>query len=252
MVANYRPRGRIKEEYLRNLVGAQIANSLELGWAPSDIVVMTNFELDAPVTLIRAPLNESCLKGSKMFGLQHLFEQGLIDAADVWWAHDLDAWQNYWFDPPEFADIGLAKYNAPEFNSGSIFLRAAARDLVTDIVTRIEARPIESEEPAINAVLRSRECAHRVTVMNSTYNVGCTGFEARFQRSMKPVLVSHFHPSHRVSWRTHVDGVNRIGVGSVSPRLLEFLVQRFHQGIRPAFAPKERSQAPQSSDANTR
>jgi hypothetical protein len=236
MVANYRPHGRITEIDLRKLVIAQIENSLDVGWAASDIVVMANFELEVSVTLVRAPLNESCLTGSKMFGLRRLFEQGMIDGPDVWWTHDLDAWQNDWFDPPELADIGLAEYSTPKFNGGSVFLRSAARDLVSAIVSRIEERNEQREEPAINTILRSVKYKHRVTTVNSTYNVGCSGYAPRYLRSLKPVRVSHFHPTGGASWRTHVDGVNPVGIGSVSPRLLKFLVERFHGGVRPTAA----------------
>ena len=233
LVANYRAEGRVPEAELRRLVDAQVANSIEIGWAASDLVVVTNLALDLPVNVVRAPLNETCLKGSKMFALHYLLDRRLLTGSELWWAHDLDAWQNYWFDPPDVADIGLAEYSIRKFNGGSVFIRAAAHDLVAAIVARIAAANRLREEPAINAVLRSSDCKHRVTTLNSTYNVGCSGYAVRHRRSLKPILVSHFHPRDRRSWRTHVEGMNDLGEASVAPRLRELLVQHFYGANHP-------------------
>lgn len=233
LAVNCRPGGRISEDGLRELVDAQIENSLALGWSAHDILIVTNLDLDVPAIVVRAPMNETCLTGSKMFALEHLFALGLIRSGEVWWAHDLDAWQNYWFEPPSFKDIGLAEYSKPRFNGGSIFLRAEARDLVSAIVEKISADRARQEEPAINAVLRSPVCEPRATVLNSTYNVGCSGYAARHLRSEKPILVSHFNPRGRQSWRTHIFGDRTLRQSSVSPRLLDLLVRRFHHGEPP-------------------
>ncbi len=218
------------------MVGAQLENSMALGWKPEDLVVVSNLKIDGPATIVRAPLNESCLTGSKMFALQFLFEQGAIQGREMWWAHDLDAWQNYWFEPPECDDIGLAEYSTPKFNGGSVFVRSSAWDIIATITERIQTEREHQEEPAINYVLHSLTYKHRVTKLDSTFNVGCSAYAVRYQRSMKPILVSHFRPTTRTSWRTHVDGVNGLGIGSVSPRLLQLLIERFHGGIHPDFS----------------
>jgi hypothetical protein len=232
LVANFRPHGRVKETELRGMVEAQIENSLAVGWQASDIVVVTNLTFDAPVTLVRAPLNESCLTGSKMFALEHLFSLGMIREDEMWWAHDLDAWQNFWFDEPEIADIGLTEYSRPSFNGGSVFLRASSRDLIQAITDQIRQDKMMREEPAIDRVLRRPAHAKRVTVLNSTYNVGCSAYAVRYQRSNQPILVSHFHP-RGISWRTHVWGWNSLNTPSVVPRLVAVLVRRFYRGADP-------------------
>jgi hypothetical protein len=233
MAVNCRPGGKISEEALRQLVNVQVENSLTLGWAPQDILIVTNMDLDVPVTVVRTPLNETCLTGSKMFALDILFALGLIRSDEVWWAHDLDAWQNHWFEPPHFLDIGLAEYSKPKFNGGSIFLRAEARDMVTAILEKITASKARQEEPAINTVLRSTSFKDRVTVLNSTYNVGCSAYAVRHGRSEKPILVSHFNPKGKTSWNTHIFGDRRLPETSVSPRLFTLLVRHFHNGVAP-------------------
>ena len=231
LVANFRPRSRASEHELAATVEAQIENSLALGWSPGDIILVSNRDLQAGVTFIHAPLNDFCLTGSKMFAAAHLLAGGVIGGAELWWAHDLDAWQNYAFDAPQLNDIGAAEYSTPRFNGGSIFLRESSADLVHAITARIRRTAAEREEPSINAILRAPEHRARVTTLNSTYNLGCSGYAVRFQRSHQPVLVSHFHPRVRSAWRTHVGGVNPVGRPSVSPRLAELLLRRFHRTL---------------------
>ena len=231
LVANFPPQGRTSERELAATVEAQIENSLALGWSPGDIVLVSNRDLHAGVTFFRAPLNDFCLTGSKMFAAEHLLALGLIADAELWWAHDLDAWQNYSFEAPQVNDIGAAEYSTPRFNGGSIFLRASSVDLVNAITSRIRQTAAEREEPSINAVLRAPEHRARVTTLNSTYNLGCSGYDVRFQRSHQPVLVSHFHPRVGSAWRTHVAGINPAGQPSVSPRLAELLARRFHRTL---------------------
>jgi hypothetical protein len=239
IVANCRPTGKTREPELRALIQAQLENSRELGWAPEDLYVVTNLNVEGEANIIRCPLNETCLTGSKMFALQYLFDQRLIQENDVWWAHDLDAWQNHPFTAPEFLDIGLAEYSTEKFNGGSIFLRGTARDLIFGIVSMIHHTRGLKEEPAINQILRSPLCRHRVSTLNSTYNVGCSAYAIRYHRSIQPILVSHFHPTGSTSWRTHVDGVNPLGIPSVSPRLVDLLQRHFHHGQPPNFPPKK-------------
>lgn len=233
LAVNFRPGGKIVEAALRQLVDVQIENSLALGWVPKDIHIVTNLDLDVLAVIIRAPLNKICLTGSKMFALQHLFTLGLIRGDEVWWARDLDAWQNHWFEPPAFLDIGLAEYSTAKFNGGSVFLRSGACDIIALIVEKIYSDGARQEEPAINFVLRSDRFKHRATVLNSTFNVGCSAYAVRHSRSEKPILVSHFDPKRKSSWNTHIFGDRRLTEGSVSPRLYELLVRRFYGGVSP-------------------
>jgi hypothetical protein len=130
-------------------------------------------------------------------------------------------------------DIGLAEYSTPKFNGGSVLLRAGSQDLVRTITRLIRDTGAPREEPAINRILRRPEHQARVTTLNSTFNVGCSAFAVRYERSLQPILVSHFHPSIKSAWRTHVAGGNKIGKVSVSPRLVELLVRHFHGGVFP-------------------
>jgi hypothetical protein len=230
IVANLQPRGRVSEVEIRTLVEAQIENSAAVGWPTQDIVLVTNLAFDAPVTIVRILLNSWCLTGSKMFALEHLFRVGMVKEGDVLWTHDLDAWQNFWFDAPDIADIGVTEYSMPKLNGGSIFLRSIASDLIFAITDDIRRRKLKFEEPAINRILRIPSNASRVTVLNSTYNVGDNDYSVRYNRSQMPILVSHFHPDVEPSWRMHVCGENEVKKPSVSPRLMELLTRYYHSG----------------------
>jgi len=48
----------------------------------------------------------------------------------------------------------------------------------------------------------------RTTIVNNTFNVGCSGFIKRFDASEKPIKVAHFHPTNRIAWDTHARGRN--------------------------------------------
>jgi len=237
LVANWQPGERVTRGHLEQLLDAQLENSLALGWSPDDLLVVTNFPYRrGRVRSIANDLNAHCLRGSKMFALAGLFKTRTIAADDVVWAHDLDAWQNHWFETPTFADLGLAEYSRPKFNGGSVFARPTAADMIEEIVRRIVSSREPREEPTINCVLRNPVYHGRVTVLNPTYNLGCSGFRERLSGGTRPVLVCHFHPTNRLAWDTHVN--DRNGMGTVlAPRVIELLTRRFHGGIAPKKLP---------------
>jgi hypothetical protein len=52
LAVNFRPDGKIPEPALRQLVDAQIENSIALGWAANDILIVSNLDLDVPATVV--------------------------------------------------------------------------------------------------------------------------------------------------------------------------------------------------------
>jgi hypothetical protein len=225
MVANL-TRGRYKQESIELLLKAQIENSLELGWRVEDIVLLSNFEYEfLGVRATRVALNETCLTGSKMFAMKYLYENGMVE--EPVWAHDLDAWQNVCFNCPEFLDVGVACYSNDKFNGGSIFWKKQAADIVDKIISEIEGHGENKEEPTLNRILRSHEFRDRVTVLNNTFNVGCSGYVKRWDRSIKPIRVCHFHPYNHTAWETHALDRNGLNEKGISDRL-EQLLRRYY------------------------
>ena len=65
--------------------------------------------------------------------------------------------------------------------------------------------------------------AIHVNVLNTSYNLGMTGFRYRYQSADKPIKVVHFHPDDERQWNTMVEGKNELGVIVVNKRLLKIL-----------------------------
>jgi hypothetical protein len=221
MVAN-RTRGRYKYDSIDTLLKAQIENSIDLGWEPEDIILLANFDYEfMGVKSINAKLNKSCFTGSKMFGMEYLFENDIVN--DIIWAHDLDAWQNVVFHCPEFKDVGVACYSTSKYNGGSIFWKPTSKDIVYEILRIIRENKDNKEEPTLNKVLKSKKYENRVTTINNTFNVGCSGYTTRWDRSIKPIRVCHFHPYNFIAWETHVLDRNGLDAKGISDRLEDLL-----------------------------
>lgn len=229
MVANLSKNKRYKFESMELLIKAQIENSIDLGWHVSDIILLANFDYEfMGVKSIKADLNEYCFTGSKVFGMKYLYERGLIN--DVIWSHDLDAWQNVYFECPDFKDVGVSTYSRPKYNGGSIFWRDSARDIIEKVIRVISEDKANKEEPTLNQVLKSDKYKNRVTVLNNTFNVGCSGYAVRWDRSVKPIRVCHFHPYNRLAWETHALDRNGLDHKGITDRL-EKIIRKYYPDL---------------------
>jgi len=228
MVANRNDKNkRYRKENIETLLKAQIENSLELGWEPGKVWVLANFDFEfmGVRTMKVDKLNDFCFTGSKMFGLE------MLSRVSKWeeplWAHDLDAWQNAYFGEPEFKDVGVANYSNRKMNGGSLFWRPSAGDIIEEVVNSLRSYRYEKEEPTLNRILREKRYRGRITVLDNTYNVGCSGFVVRLGRSEKPIKVCHFHPYNRLAWETHCLDRNQINEVAVTVRL-ERLLRKYY------------------------
>ncbi len=236
MIANLSNKNRYKNDNIKTLLKAQIENSISLGWMTEDIIVLTNFKYEfMKVKAIQIDLNTICLTGSKMFGMKYLFDNDMVN--DAIWAHDLDAWQNFPFTCPEFKDVGIACYSTSKFNGGSLFWKKSAKDIADKIVNVIISNKENKEEPILNKILKSKEYKDRVTVLNNTFNVGCSGYTKRWERSIKPIRVCHFHPYNKMAWETHALDKNGLDVKGISDRL-ESLLRNYYPKIATQLSEK--------------
>lgn len=217
LTANVTKDSRYKLDKIKILLDAQILNSIDVGWLPEDIILMANFDYDHfGVKAHRIEFNPLCPTASKMYGVRYALKE-----CDALWSHDLDAWQNVWFDFPDMLDVGAATYDNHKFNGGSVFWKKSAMDLVDEIIGMLEEEEATYEENVLNRVLRRNE--HRVTKLNSTYNVGCSNYRERWANSDKPIKVAHFHPYNRIAWETHALDRCKLGVKGISDRLERLL-----------------------------
>ena len=243
MVANKQKNSKSRYSFERTETSlkAQIDNMLEIGWETKDIILLTNFDFEfmgIKAELIK--LNDFCLTGSKLWGMKWLFDNGRVD--EIIYASDLDCWQNIWFDCPEFeGDVGASQYSNPKFNGGSVFWKPGSKDIVDEIVNALTKEKAKSEEPTLNRIFKSEEYKDRVSILNSTYNVGCSGFAPRYERSFKPVRICHFHPNNSIAWEIH--GLDREGLGVIAVTVrLERLLRKYYPDMATELRDKTISQ----------
>ncbi len=241
MVANVNETNkRYNSENMLNVVAAQIENSIEVGWAPKDIIIVSNknFEFMGVIPYM-TQLNDFCLSGSKMFALKFLLEHDVIKD-DLVWAKDLDCWQNVSFpEPVVMKDVGICTYSNGKYNGGSIFWKPKAKDIINVIVQYIQKHKQEKEEPALNFVLKHEKVKHRVEKLNYTYNVGCSGFVPRYESSLKPVRVCHFNPMNSIAWEIH--GLDRDGIGAIAVTIrLERLLRKYYPNLATKLKPRKK------------
>jgi hypothetical protein len=233
IVANFREdNNRYTYNSLFTLVKVQIENSLELGWKPKDILLISNKGLEYLNIRSRLyELNDFCFTGSKLFAIQRYFNSGEEEPI---WSHDLDSWADTYFECPEFNDVGITEYSRPKINGGSVFWKNSAIDIINDVVDNLKLGKEPREEPTLQKVLK--KYPSRVTVLNNTYNVGCSGYVPRYIRSIKPIHVFHFHPSNTIAWETHI--LDRAGIGGRISKRLETLIRKYYPNLATELSPK--------------
>ena len=202
-----------KQEELFNYFKCQIDNSINHGWKPKDICIVTNLDFEyRDVTIIRTKLLCNYNKYfNKVFGIYEILRDNLID--DDFWFHDFDDWQLSEFDGfPYFpGEIGGCKYifdnPLPQWNTGSLFVKKGSLPIWEYIYNTMEANKNEPNIHTYGDENIFNLCVHQhfqpaVSEIDYTYNVGCTGFKDRLERVfLKPLRVGAFKPDEeRISY----------------------------------------------------
>lgn len=242
MVTNIQKHGKWSFETVKPTIYAQIENTLELGWKPEDVIIISNVDFEhMGVKSVMTDLNSNCLTGSKLYAVRWAMEH---DLGDVFWAHDLDLWQNAEFLCPEFKDIGISCYSPPrpngdyKINGGGVFWRrGSSEDILAECIKTIESGHERREEPTLNRLLKKSPLKERVTLLNTTYNVGCSGYVERFLWATKPVKGLHFKPDNAIAWETHALDRNGLERRAMSERL-EAIVRRHFPHLPRELSPK--------------
>lgn len=216
LVANFIHKRNSKE--IESMLKVQIDNMLDLGYTKDDIILISNKDIEYnSVKSLVVDLYKECGTGSKMFAMEWLYNNNLVNKTIH--SGDLDVWNNVRFDEPEFKDVGIAQYSNSKYNGGSVFWKPEAKDITVEICNEIRNNKEAREEPTLNKILKSDKFKYRVTVLNNTYNVGCSGFVVRYERSIKPAFCLHVHPLNRIAWETHAIDRNDIGEVAMTVRL---------------------------------
>lgn len=231
------------DEEHKKLVKIQIENSLELGWKPEDILLITNFPYEfMGVKAIEIPGDYYCKlfrQATKVDVMVHLFETGFIKEGTLYWLHDLDAYQQGWIDEKELGldsvDIGMTDYGRNErWNGGSMFIKKGIEDFYIEVKDKMyrdneKNKGIwKNEEDVLMELTKDNynNVNTRIKRLNIAYNFGIKQMKLCYEKSdYKPPKVLHFHPERRYrGWGKAFDivcGKNELGFPIMQPRLIK-------------------------------
>lgn len=203
------PRSDLASNDAGPLVKVQIENSLAFGWKKKDILIVTNFPFrygEFTTHVIKdAEFFEKKPQVSKINAILKLFESGMIKKNELYWFHDLDAFQ---LEPITEAEINIAdneialtdfggeKYFRGEdrWSGGVIFFKSGSKDIFDRIKALSYEKKIDEEEAIGLLVIKDPKIRKRVKKINNTYNFIGYKLASVYKKSTKPLRVVHFHP----------------------------------------------------------
>jgi len=189
-----------------NYLQAQIDNSLEFGWNPSDLIIITNFEFEYKNVKNIFPTNlcDYNIWANKFYISKELLEKYFKD--DIW-LHDYDVWQIDNFQFPKFNGMFagcLYDDSHPNWNGGSFFFTKNSLPLLTYIQEYYELnRHIISkmddgrgpkwfsDELVVSELRRIPEITNLFYTLSPQYNLGMTLFNTRYKCATKPIKMIH-------------------------------------------------------------
>ena len=191
------------------LAKVQIENSLELGWKPEDILIVTNFPFEyagvQSLVLKDVEFFERKPQASKINAIIRLFEDELIDKNELYWFHDFDAFQlqpitddeiELTNDEIALTDYGGGKHFAGEdrWSTGIIFFKNGSKDLFEEMKKIYYEKRIDEEEALHLLLNRKPNLKSRVKKINNSYNFIGYNLRSALAKSILPLKVVHFHP----------------------------------------------------------
>lgn len=226
------PARRFRDEY-QILVKIQIDNSLSLGWEPEDILLVTNFDYEyngvKAMVIDDSNFCDFDKRLSKINAIVTLFEKGVIEKKQLYWYHDLDAYQ---LEVITEAELGLENMDAgfitvgwsKSWNTGSFFFKEKARDIFRKIKNNIYKYKI-IEEHALKLLTDSCEVPeNRYKVLNVTYNIIMYRVPSNYAKATKPLKVLHFHAIRKKRIPVldiFLRGKNEMGIFLMPERLIK-------------------------------
>ena len=107
-----------------------------------------------------------------------------------------------------------------------MYFKPSSIDIFDDLVGGMKRKKFGTHDDEVvirNFVKLNPKYSHRVSVLNTRWNVGMTGFSARYSTAEKPIYVVHFHPDKEKEWNCMIEGENDLGVKVVDERLIKIL-----------------------------
>lgn len=183
-------------------VKIQIDNSFALGWKKEDIMLVTNFDYQygeiKTIVLKDVEFFERKPQASKINAIVKMFDLGLIQDKELYWFHDLDAYQLEPITEAELdlgeADMALTDYGViPRWSTGVIFFKKNSVDIFKAIQSVMYKYQI-NEEFALGKITReNKDMAKRIKRLNKSYNFTPPKLKYQYSKAIKPLKVAHFH-----------------------------------------------------------
>lgn len=226
------------------LIKIQIDNSLNLGWKRKDIILVTNFpyEYNGVKALVVGDENycEVHSKASKVNAILTLFEKGFFKGNELYWLHDLDAFQQDVITEEELelgnADVALSDYGwRSQVNTGSMFFKSSFKDIFVKLKEGVYAsartpKRLDEEKVMVNLVkVNFNNIQERIKKLNIGYNLGIRKVEDNYKRANGKIKIVHFHPLKRNLLERFRYGKNGLGIPLMTLGLIK--VFKYH-GIK--------------------
>jgi len=216
------------------LAKIQIDNSLSLGQKREDIIFVTNFDYEYNGVKAQVVGDEhycACRPRSiKTAIIPYLVEQGIVKKGEIYWNHDLDAFQSEIIEEAELGieniDIGLTDYGWRErWCLGSFFFKESSKDIFL-LAKDIILKNIEDESAMMELTKNNANNVNeRSKRLNITYNLGQRKVESNYNKATKPIKVLHFHPSRARLLGVFMYGKNGMNTPLMSERLIGIFKQ---------------------------
>lgn len=189
------------------LIKIQIDNS-QLFWKREDIILVTNFPYEyGGVKAIEIGDEHYCElrpTATKVPAILELFRRGLIEEGELYWFHDLDAFQLAPVIVDFSEDMGVTNYGITtirqsynnRLSTGSWFFKSTAEDIFQMIHERMYEDEI-NEETALGRLIKDNPMlTKRINLVDISYNVATRkrDVEKTLKQAIKPIKVLHFHP----------------------------------------------------------
>lgn len=241
------PRPDLTSNDARQLAKVQIENSLMLGWKKEDILLYTNFEFqygDFKAKILKdVEFFDRKPQASKINAIVKMFDQGIIQDNELYWFHDLDAYQLEPMSMGEIdlagADMALTDYGGTKFggiekwHTASIFFKSSSRDIFQRIKETMYHKKTDEEKALSILTISDENIRKRIKKINKTYNFNGFYLRSSYKGVEKPIKVVHFHPSGWIK-QLKVEkplnfflGENELHIPLITERLIKIF--KFHR-----------------------
>ena len=242
------PRSDLTSNDAGPLAKVQIENSLALGWKKEDILLVTNFEFqygDFKATVLKdAEFFDRKPQGSKINAILKLFEAGIIKGEQLYWFHDMDAFQLEPITEEEIdistGELALTDYGGnikfggeDRWSTGIIFFKSGSKDIFEKIKEVMYQKSIDEEEALGLLVIEDQKIRKRIKKVSSSYNFIGYNLKPCYKKAIKPLKVVHFHPlagNRRLKTDSSLRffmGENYLNLPLITERLLKLF--KFHR-----------------------